>query len=120
MKTEFNLGSPIYYVPKCDSGRASYILVTRVHSALKRPLLTLGNQLVIAPKLYQTGMLARDNCGSFWISKEAFEASILSQRYAPEFAAHVRRQKRLTASKISSAVRTHLNLNPAVDGTIFA
>ncbi len=75
MKTEFSLGSPIYYVPKYDRGLAGYVPVTRVHSALRRPLLTLGNQLVIAPKLTQTGMLARDNGGSFWISKEAFEGS---------------------------------------------
>jgi len=75
MKTEFSLGSPIYYVPKYDTGLASYIPVTRVHFALRRPLLTLGNQLVIAPELTPAGMVASDKGGSFWISKEAFEAS---------------------------------------------
>jgi len=49
--------------------------VTRVHSSLKQPLLTLGRQLVIAPKLTTDGMLARDKGGSFWISREAFEAA---------------------------------------------
>ncbi|MFY9639495.1 MAG: hypothetical protein WCD20_15665 [Rhodomicrobium sp.] len=75
MTPNFRLGSPIYYVPKCDTGLAGYIPVTRVHAALRRPLLTLGNQLVIAPKLTPAGMVASDKGGSFWISKEAFEAS---------------------------------------------
>ncbi len=86
MKSEFSLGSSIYYVPKCDSGLASYVPVTRVHSALKPPLLTLGNQLVIAPKLTQAGMVARDKGGSFWISKEAFEGSPASAGTSKRFA----------------------------------
>ena len=75
MKEEFSVGSPVYYVPECDAALAQYVPVTRVHSSLKRPLLTLGKQLVIAPKLKQNGMLARDKGGSYWISKEAFEAA---------------------------------------------
>ncbi len=78
MKTEFSLGSPIYYFPKRDTGLASYVLVTRVHSVLKRPLLALGNQLVIAPKLTPVGIAASDKGASFWISKEVFEASPVS------------------------------------------
>jgi hypothetical protein len=75
MKEEFSVGSPVYYVPKCDSALAQYVPVTRVHSSLKRPLLTLGKQLVIAPEHTRNGMLARDKGGSYWVSKEAFEAS---------------------------------------------
>ena len=75
MNTEFTLGSDLYFVPRWDAGLASYVRVTRIHSALKRPLLTLGNQLVIAPQLQASGMVARDKAGSFWISKEAFESS---------------------------------------------
>jgi hypothetical protein len=74
MTEEFCVGSPIYYVPECNSALAQYVPVTRVHFSLRRPLLTLGKQLVIAPKLKQNGMLARDKSGSYWISKEAFEA----------------------------------------------
>jgi hypothetical protein len=74
MIEEFGVGSPVYYVPECDSALAQYVPVTRVHSFPKRPLLTLGKQLVIAPKLRRNGMLARDKGGSYWISKEAFEA----------------------------------------------
>ena len=74
MIEEFGVGSPVYYVPECDSALAQYVPVTRVHSSLRRPLLTLGKQLVIAPKLKRNGMLARDKGGSYWISKEAFEA----------------------------------------------
>lgn len=73
MKAGFSLGSSVYYVPRCDRGLAKYVQVTRVHFSLKQPLLTLGNQLVIAPKLTPRGMLARDKAGTFWISKEAFE-----------------------------------------------
>ncbi len=51
MKEEFSVGSPVYYVPECDAALAQYVPVTRVQSSLKRPLLTLGKQLVIAPKL---------------------------------------------------------------------
>jgi hypothetical protein len=75
MNTEFRLGSALYFVPRWHADLASYVRVTRIHSALKRPLLTLGNQLVIAPKLDASGMVARDKAGSFWISKEAFESS---------------------------------------------
>jgi hypothetical protein len=75
MKEEFCVGAPVYYVPKCGKELAQYVPVTRVHSSLKQPLLTLGGQLVIAPKLTPDGMLARDKGGSFWISKEAFEAA---------------------------------------------
>jgi len=75
MKDEFSVGSPVYYVPECDTALAQYVPVTRVHSSLKRPLLTLGKQLVIAPKLNRNGLLARDKGGSYWISKEAFEAA---------------------------------------------
>lgn len=75
MKEEFSVGSPVYYVPKCDAALAQYVPVTRIHSSLKRPLLTLGKELVIAPKLKGNGMLARDKCGSYWISKEAFETA---------------------------------------------
>lgn len=74
MKEEFSVGSPVYYVPECDRTMAQYVPVTRVHSSFKRPLLTLGNQLVIVPKLKRNGMLARDKGGAYWISKEAFEA----------------------------------------------
>ena len=74
MIEEFSVGSPVYYVPECNSALAQYVPVTRVHFSLRRPLLTLGKQLVIAPKLKQNGMLARDKSGSYWISKEAFEA----------------------------------------------
>jgi hypothetical protein len=75
METEFNVGSRVYYVPEYDRGRAQYVAVTRIHTSLKLPLLTLGSQLVITPKLTRDGMLARDKCGSYWVSKEAFEAS---------------------------------------------
>ncbi|MGO9547392.1 MAG: hypothetical protein ACLPPF_21685 [Rhodomicrobium sp.] len=74
MEERFSLGLPIYYVPKHDSRLARYVRVTHVHSKLPRPLLTLGEQLVIAPKLSRSGRVAQDKCGSFWISKEAFEA----------------------------------------------
>jgi hypothetical protein len=75
MDTEFSLGSALYFVPRWDTNLASYVRVTRIHSAFKQPLLTLGNQLVITPQLHASGMVARDKAGSFWISKEAFEAS---------------------------------------------
>jgi hypothetical protein len=74
MKEEFGVGAPVYYVPECDRALAQYVPVTSVHSSLKRPLLTLGRQLVITPKLRRNGMLARDRGGSYWVSKEAFEA----------------------------------------------
>ena len=82
MIEEFGVGAPVYYVPECDSALAQYVPVTRVHPFPKRPLLTLGKQLVIAPKLRRNGMLARDKGGSYWISKEAFEAQP-SARTAP-------------------------------------
>ena len=74
IKEEFSVGSPVYYVPECDRALAQYVPVTHVHTSLRRPLLTLGNQLVIVPRLKRNGMLARDKGGSYWISKEAFEA----------------------------------------------
>jgi hypothetical protein len=74
MNVRFSLGLPIYYVPRCDHRLARYVPVTCVHWALSQPLLTLGDQLVIAPKLTQSGRVAQDKGGSFWISKEAFEA----------------------------------------------
>ena len=75
MRETICLGSRIYYVPECDRSLAQYLPVTHVHSSLKPQLVTLGRQLVIAPKPKGNGMLARDNAGSYWISKEAFEAS---------------------------------------------
>ena len=78
VKEEFNLGSRVYYVPEYDKALAQYVAVTRVHTSLRQPLLTLGSQLVIAPKLKRNGMLARDSGGSYWVSKEAFEASLSS------------------------------------------
>jgi hypothetical protein len=78
VREEFSLGSRVYYVPECDTALAQYVAVTRIHARLKQPLLTLGCQLVIAPKLRRNGMLARDKGGSYWVSKEAFEASLSS------------------------------------------
>jgi hypothetical protein len=84
MKDEFCVGSPVYYVPECGKEPAQYVPVTRVHSSLKPPLLTLGRQLVIAPKLTPDGMLARDKGGSFWISKEAFETAQMPRHRRPQ------------------------------------
>ncbi len=81
-KEDFRVGSPIYYVPECDKSLAQYVPVTHVHTSLRRPLLTLGKQLVIELKPKANGMLARDKGGSYWVSKEAFEAS---QGNAPAF-----------------------------------
>lgn len=75
MDTEFRLGSALYFVPRWDTNLAGYVRVTRIHPALKRPLLTVGNQLVIHPRPDASGMVARDKAGSFWVSKEAFESS---------------------------------------------
>jgi hypothetical protein len=75
MNKDIGVGSRIYYVPECDKALAQYVAVTRIHASLKQPLITLGKELVIAPKLKRNGMLARDRGGSYWISKEAFEAS---------------------------------------------
>jgi hypothetical protein len=80
MKDEFCVGTRVYFVPKCGKSPAQYVPVTRVHSSLKQPLLTLGGQLVIAPALTPDGQLARDKAGSFWITKEAFEAAQAARR----------------------------------------
>jgi hypothetical protein len=75
MKADFSVGCRVYYVPEYDKARARYVAVTRIHNGLRRPLLTLGRQLVITPDLKGNGMLARDKGGSYWVSREAFEAS---------------------------------------------
>ena len=75
MNPTFSVGLPVYYVPRYDARLAKYVPVTRIHRSLKPLLLTLGEQLVIAPNLARNGKLAQDRGGSYWISKEAFEAS---------------------------------------------
>ena len=34
MIEEFSVGSPVYYVPECNSALAQYVPVTRVHFSL--------------------------------------------------------------------------------------
>jgi len=74
MRSEFNFGDRIYYVPKFDKGRTRYLPVTAVRLSLVPPLLILGENIVIHPQKKKNGNIARDSIGSFWMSKEAYDA----------------------------------------------
>ncbi len=74
MQHQVRLGEEIYYVPKYDERLARYFPVTRLHLSLVPPLLTVGRDLVISPRPYADGAIARDKIGGFWISKDAYEA----------------------------------------------
>jgi hypothetical protein len=75
MRHTFRFGAKIYYVPKFDDRLARYVPITSLRLALKPPILILEHHLVISPKLGKNGNIARDRVGSYWISKEAYEAS---------------------------------------------
>ncbi len=70
----FRFGAQIYYVPKFDPRLARYIPITCLRLSLNPPLLVLGHHLAISPKLQENGNIARDFVGTYWISKEAYEA----------------------------------------------
>jgi hypothetical protein len=74
MQHTFRFGDEIYYVPKFDARLARYIPITRLRLTLTPPLLILGHHLVISPKPSKNGNIAYDNVGSYWLSKEAYEA----------------------------------------------
>lgn len=74
MQYQVSLGAQVYYVPRYDERLARYLPVTRVHFSLVKPLVTLGHQLVIAPKPAADGSVARDKIGDYWISKDAYDA----------------------------------------------
>jgi hypothetical protein len=74
MRRQVGLDTPIYYVPKYDERLAQYFPVTRLHPSVVPPLVTVGGDLVIAPKPSADGKIARDALGGFWISKDAYEA----------------------------------------------
>ena len=74
MQKSFRLGESIYYVPKHDARLARYVPITRLRLSLTPPILVLGHHLVISPKLWKNGNIARDWVGSYWVSKEAYEA----------------------------------------------
>ncbi len=76
MQKSFRLGESIYYVPKHDARLARYVPITRLRLSRTPPILVLGHHLVISPKLWKNGNIARDWVGSYWISKEAYEAYI--------------------------------------------
>ena len=61
-------------MPKFDVRLSRYVPITCLRLVLNPPLIVLGNHLVISPNLRSNGMLARNRVGSFWISKEAYEA----------------------------------------------
>lgn len=73
MYKQFKLGDELYYVPKRGKQLARYVRVTRIHGSLSRPFLTLGDHIVIAPRVNKNGNVAKDHIGGFWLSKEAFE-----------------------------------------------
>jgi hypothetical protein len=74
MRDQVRLGEQIYYVPNYDERLARYFPVTRLHLSLVPPLVTVGSDLVIAPKPRPDGTIARDKIGGFWISKDSYEA----------------------------------------------
>jgi hypothetical protein len=74
VRYQVSLGAQVYYVPRYDERLARYLPVTRVHFSLVKPLVTLGHQLVIAPRPSADGTVARDKIGDYWISKDAYEA----------------------------------------------
>ncbi len=74
MQPQVRLGAQIYYVPKFDAALARYVPVTRLHFSLNPPLVTLGHHLVIEARPSLDGTLGRDRVGTYWISKEAYEA----------------------------------------------
>ncbi len=74
MRNDFNPGDRIYYIPKFDKGSTRYLPVTAVRFSLVPPLLIFGENIVIQPKKKKNGNIAKDSIGSFWVSKEAYEA----------------------------------------------
>ncbi len=94
MRHNVRLGSKIYYVPRSDERRARYVPVTRLHLSLAYPLVTLGQDLVIAPNPAEDGSVARDGVGHYWISKDAYEA-------------HQARQEKSLWRRLRSALRLH-------------
>ena len=74
MRHTFKLGTKIYYVPKNDLRLARYVPVTRLRLSSKPPLIVLGYHLVISPTPKKNGKLARTSVGSYWQSREAYEA----------------------------------------------
>ncbi len=76
MSAEFSYGDRIYYVPKFDTRLARYLPVTCVRLSSKPPILVLGHHIVISPERRASGSVARDRVGSFWVSKEAYEADL--------------------------------------------
>ncbi len=74
MRHQVRLYSQIYYVPQYDERLARYFRVTRLHLSVVPPLITLGSDVVIAPKPSSDGKIAGDKLGGYWISKDAYEA----------------------------------------------
>lgn len=74
MQHSFRLGERIYYVPQYDTRLARYVPITRLRLSLTPPIIILGHHLVLSPRPSKDGNIARDYVGSFWISKEAYEA----------------------------------------------
>ena len=74
MSVEYSYGCQIYHVPKFDARLARYLPVTRVRLSSKPPIVVLGHHIVISPERKANGSVARDRVGSFWVSKEAYEA----------------------------------------------
>ncbi len=74
MSEELKFGGRIYYVPRYDSRLARYILITRVRLSHPPPIVVLGEHVVISPNKKKNGNVAKTKIGSFWVSKEAYEA----------------------------------------------
>jgi hypothetical protein len=74
MENRYRYGQYVYYVPKYDQRLARYVPITRLHLSLNPPMVVLAHHLVIAPRLDKRGNVASDRVGTYWISKEAYEA----------------------------------------------
>ena len=74
MENRYRYGQRVYYVPKYDQRLARYVPITRLHLSLNPPMVVLAYHISIAPRLDKWGNVARDRVGTYWISKEAYEA----------------------------------------------
>jgi hypothetical protein len=73
----FRPGGRIFYVPETEPRLARYVEITRIQALDRFPLLVLGEHIVITPSKIAGGKVAQDQVGSFWLSKEAYEAHLV-------------------------------------------
>jgi hypothetical protein len=74
MRYEFKYNQKIYYVPEFDKRLARHIPITQLRLSQVPPLLELGCQVRLSPRSQANGKVGQTGAGTFWISKEAYEA----------------------------------------------